>query len=104
MVGIREGSAVSRRLRFPRVWVTILLWRWFDMPRLPRIVLGKQVGTANPISMRSKTASRATVDAPLGFVTLQTAGPARQRAGTGLAGIGFFDRSDGDARCRRFVG
>ena len=64
------------------------------MSWLPRIMLGEQVGTANPISMCSKTASRATVDAPPGFVTLQAARPIRQGAGAGLAGRGFFDQGD----------
>ena len=40
------------------------------MSRLARIVSGEQVGTADPISMGSQTASRAAVDAPLGFMTL----------------------------------
>ena len=51
--------------------------------------------------MGSETASRAAVHAPLGFVTLQTARPIRQRAWTGLDCVGFFDQGNGDAcRCR----
>ena len=74
------------------------------MSRLSRIVLGKQVRTANPIAMRSKTASRAAIHTPLGFIALQAPGPVQQRARTGLAGRGFFDQGNGNPSCRRLVG
>ena len=71
------------------------------MPWLPRIVLREQVRTANPSRWRVKTASRATEDAPLGFVTRAAAGPVRQGARTGLRRIGFFHQGNSDAcRCR----
>ena len=74
------------------------------MSCLARIMLGEQIGTANPIAMGSETAIRAAVDAPLRFVTLQAAGPVRQCAGTGLAGIGLFHQGNGDTCRRRLIG
>src|SRR5260370_28012525 len=54
--------------------------------------------------MRCKTASRATIHAPPGFITVQATCPIRQGAREGLAGIGFLDQGNSDSSRFRFVG
>src|SRR5260221_12398050 len=74
----------------PHEWVTILFLGRPHMAWFPGKVLGKQVGTAHGVPMRCKTASRATIHAPRGLITVQATRPIRQGARTGLG-------------CRRFV-
>ena len=75
------------------------------MPWLPGIVLARAGWHSRPrLDVAVETASRAAVDAPLGFGTLQAACPIGQGARTGLAGIGFFDQDDGDPRRFGLVG
>src|SRR5215469_10985655 len=84
--------------------VTILLvWRQ-HMPGLPCVVLREQVGCPQTVAAGSETARRADVPPPLGFVTLQTGRPVRQRARTGLTGVGFIDQGDRDAGGGGLVG
>src|SRR5260370_11862911 len=88
----------------PHEWVTILFLGRKDMPRLTRIMLGQQVGTAHGVPMRCKTTSRAPIHAPLGFITVQATTPIRQGARTGLTGIGLLDQANGNPRSFRLVG
>ncbi len=63
------------------------------MARFSGVVLTQDVGTAHAVSMGLTTASRAAIEAPLGFVTVQA-------GRTGLAGIGCRAKGDGDpCRC-----
>lgn len=70
------------------------------MPRLARVVLAQDIRTANAVSMRSKTASRAAIEPPLGFVTLHAGCAVGQRAGAGLRSISF--RAKGHSNACRF--
>jgi hypothetical protein len=65
---------------------------WF-----PGVVLTQEVGTADPITLRSKTASRTDMASSPGFVALQ-AGRAR------LRGVSLVYECAGDACRLRFVG
>src|SRR5215469_11369688 len=84
--------------------VTILLvWRP-HMPGLPCVVLREQVGCPQTVAVGSETARRADVPPPLGFRTLQTGCPIRQRARARLAGVGFVNQGDRDAGGGGLVG
>ena len=61
------------------------------MPRFTGVVLGKQVGTADPITVRRKTASRTDIASSLAFVALR-AGRAR------LRGVSFVYERDESGR------
>src|SRR6266436_5706319 len=88
----------------PHEWVTILFLGRKDMPRLARKVLREQVGTAHGVPMRCKTTSRATIHAPLGFITVHATSPIRQGARTGLTSLGFLDQGHCNPHRRRLVG